>query len=471
MVSRAVNVKEREFKEAIDYLGSLNSQMGLERELVERAFEVIMSFVYSFREISSSMAEIETNFSVLEKVLGVLEKHAQISGSILQKGLEIVIVFSGNIDGFYKENSSFKRYLKALVQLTEYEDYFISVKAVVAIGNFISEGLEPAYELMRQGFFAQMLFSLSSNLAKTSIELYETESAIKEITWVIYLFIKIFSDSKAISNLFPFPRVEEIFEKMLECLSRKKDSKVRTYCSNVLSRLLETSPLIVKRFSQFKILDELILSKSQEEIICGLKILGVCLSLDQPKPSETISGIQNETLKAASMCILSKDKYIRVEACWAFSNLVCEGAEMINLSISLGVFSNIVRRMVDCDYSFAIEGLICIRNAAISARNNEKIIDSFLEDKVMEAICNKLEEYSAKSAEDGVAENALMALEAMLELGSTKELQNDVADYIIIRRLASKVEEVQNNPNKNISGKAIEIIQKYFPFEESLNQV
>lgn len=172
------------------------------------------------------------------------------------------------------------------------------------------------------------------------------------------------------------------------------------------------------------------------------------------------------SLSVLSQLLLSDFPVIRIETCWAFSNLITEGGKLLALCIQNQVFANIIKRMMNCDDAFATEGLICIKNAALVG--TPSILHHLIQPGFLETICEKLD-CSNQVQKAEVVFVALEAIEALLFLGkpTSGTGQNEAVNYIVNNNLAQKLESAQSHPEPAIYEKTMGILNTFFQCEHS----
>lgn len=167
-----------------------------------------------------------------------------------------------------------------------------------------------------------------------------------------------------------------------------------------------------------------------------------------------------------SQMLFSESPLIRIETCWAFSNLISEGGDFLTICTNIGVLSNISKLLMNCDdNAFSLEGLICLRNAALVGTS--LTLEHLIQPGTIEAICDKMDCTNENPTKEQ-ARAALEAFEAILQLGARHSGEgNEVVNYIIRNNLCSKVESVQKHSDPEMLERILRVLNSYFKVEES----
>jgi len=192
--------------------------------------------------------------------------------------------------------------------------------------------------------------------------------------------------------------------------------------------------------------------------------LRACGNIATGSDMQTSILLQNKVLQTLPALLAKPKKLIRKEALWLISNVTAGTAEQIQMVLEAGLFESAVQLAIEGQQEVRKEAVWVLANAAMSAQ--EAQIDYMTKCGAVQSLCTTL----AGSHDPGTVKCALDALDRFFMAGERRrerEGGENIYCHIVEEcKGLDKLEDLQEDANKDIYDKAVHLIQTYFTTEE-----
>ncbi|EDV25305.1 uncharacterized protein TRIADDRAFT_23692 [Trichoplax adhaerens] len=309
-------------------------------------------------------------------------------------------------------------------------------QAVWALGNIIGDGSELRDYVLSQGLLTPLLKFVSPNVSL---------SFLRNVTWVLVNLCR----SKD-----PPPSLEIVLQILgaLVALIHHNDLDILIDCVWALSYLTDGSKQQVQAVINTSIVPTLIGFMGAKEIKLQTAALRAVGNIVTGTDYHTQIVLDNGALNHFQNLLTHSKEKVKKEAMWFLSNVTAGIPKQIHMVIEAGLVPLIINCLANADFQTRKEAAWAVSNLAVNGEAEH--ISLMVADGVITPMCEML------TIKDIQIVHVL--LDGILNI--LKALPNDIGNITIIIEECgglTKIEELQNSENTEISKLSSEIIDKY----------